>query len=336
MTAAKRTLPFNILKTGHVELRVTDLDRAHDFYVGLLGLNETERIGDRLFLRCLEDWEHHSLILRQAESGGVGHIGYRVEGEEDLDALFDLARKRGLPARWVEPDEEPGQGRALRISDPMGFPVEFYHQVTRVPRLLQEFHLYRGPNIMRIDHVNLHVPDVTAAEIWYADDLGFRRAEYTETEEDQPKVWATWLHRKQNVHDVALMTGPGPRLHHVGFWTQESSNVLRAADILSAAGYEANLERGPGRHGISNAMFLYLLDPDGNRIELYTSDYLIPDPDFEPIRWRLNDPKRQTYWGQPAPQSWFNNSSLVENFTGDGFVELTTPEMADRPTFIGH
>ncbi len=187
MTAAKRTLPFNILKTGHVELRVTDLDRAHDFYVGLLGLNETERIGDRLFLRCLEDWEHHSLILRQAESGGVGHIGYRVEGEEDLDALFDLARTCGLPARWVEPDEEPGQGRALRISDPMGFPVEFYHQVTRVPRLLQEFHLYRGPNIMRIDHVNLHVPDVTAAETWYANELGFRRAEYTETEEEEPR-----------------------------------------------------------------------------------------------------------------------------------------------------
>ncbi len=335
MTAAKR-LPFNILKTGHVELRVTDLDRAHDFYVGLLGFVETERDNDRIYLRCLEDWEHHSLILRKAGSAGVGHIGYRVESEEDLEALFRLSRERDLASRWVEPDEETGQGRALRISDPMGFPIEFYHEVTRVERQLQQFHRYQGAHIMRIDHVNLHVPDVSVAESWYANDLGFRRSEYTETEEEQPRVWATWLHRKQNVHDVALMTGPGPRLHHVGFWTQEASNVLRAADILSAAGYEANLERGPGRHGISNAMFLYLLDPDGNRIELYTSDYLIPDPDFEPIRWRLNDPKRQTYWGQPAPQSWFNNSSLVEDFSGEGFVELTTPEMADRPTFIGH
>lgn len=336
MTVAQRDLPFNILKTGHVELRVTDLGRAHDFYVGLLGFVETERGGDRIFLRCLEDWEHHSLILRRAESPGLGHIGYRVEREEDLEALVRTVRERGLPARWVQPGEEPGQGRALRISDPMGFPVEFYHQVTRVERLLQQFHLHRGANIMRIDHVNLHVPDVAAAETWYAGDLGFRRAEYTETEEDQPRVWASWLHRKQNVHDVALMTGPGPRLHHVGFWTQEPGNVLRAADILSAAGYEGNLERGPGRHGISNAMFLYVRDPDGNRIELYTSDYLIPDPDFEPIRWRLNDPKRQTFWGQPAPQSWFNDSSLVEDFSGHNFVTLTTPVMVDRPSFIGH
>ncbi len=336
MTAPKQNLPFNILKTGHVEIRVTDLERAREYYVDLLGLIETERIGDRIYLRCIEDWEHHSLILHKAESPGVSHIGYRVEDNDDLEALFKLARDRNLPARWIEPDEEAGQGKALRIQDPMGFPVEFYHDVQRVERMLQMFHLHRGPNIMRIDHVNLHVPDVSAAEKWYRDDLGFRRSEFTETEEDHPRVWATWLHRKQNVHDVALMTGPGPRLHHVGFWTQEPGNVLRAADILSASGYEQSLERGPGRHGISNAMFLYIRDPDGNRIELYTSDYLIPDPDFEPIRWRLNDPKRQTYWGQPAPQSWFNDSSLVEDFSGEGLVELTSPDMADRPTFIGH
>ena len=100
MPAAKRNLPFNVLKTGHVELRVTDLERATEFYIQLLGLTETERRGDRVFLRCIEDWEHHSLILRQAESPGVAHIGYRVESEQDLEALFTLARQRGLS--WDE------------------------------------------------------------------------------------------------------------------------------------------------------------------------------------------------------------------------------------------
>jgi len=330
------SLPYNILKTGHVELRVTDLERARDFYVDLLGFVETERDDDRLYLRCLEDWEHHSLILRRAETPGLGHIAYRVENEADLDLLFALVQDQQLTARWLEPDEERGQGRAFRFCDPIGFPIEFYHQIARVERQLQRFHLHRGAHIMRVDHVNLHVPDVTYAESWYTNVLGFRRSEYTETEDDPPRVWATWLHRKQNVHDVALMTGPGPRLHHVGFWTQETGNVLRAADILAAAGFETHIERGPGRHGISNAMFLYLLDPDGNRIELYTNDYLIPDPDFEPIRWQLNDPKRQTYWGAPAPQSWFDNAARVESFSGDAFVDLTTPEIADRPVFVGH
>jgi catechol 2,3-dioxygenase len=331
-----RDLPFWITKTGHVEIRVTDLEQARYFYVDLLGFVETDRDRDRLYLRCLEDWEHHSLILRQAETSGLGHIAYRVASGDDLDALTRFVQDRGIPNRIVESGEERGQGRALRIQDPLGFPVEFYFDVDRVPRLLQEFHRYRGAHVMRIDHVNLHVPDVEAGKHWYMDNLGFRCSEYTDTEDDPPKTWAIWLHRKQNVHDVALMTGPGPRMHHAGFWTQEPSNILRAADILSAAGYESNLERGPGRHGISNAMFLYLRDPDGNRIELYTSDYLIPDPDFEPIRWNLNDPKRQTYWGHTAPASWFDEAGPVENFDGTGFEEVIPPAIADRPKIVGH
>jgi hypothetical protein len=37
-------------------------------------------------------------------------------------------------------------------------------------------------------------------------------------------LWAAWLHRKQNVHDVALMNGTGPRLHNPRrqtFWGHE-------------------------------------------------------------------------------------------------------------------
>jgi catechol 2,3-dioxygenase len=33
------------------------------------------------------------------------------------------------------------------------------------------------------------------------------------------------------------------------------------------------------------------------------------DPDHEPIRWSLRDPRRQTLWGQPAPRSWFEEGS---------------------------
>ena len=83
--------------------------------------------------------------------------------------------------------------------------------------------------------------------------------------------------------------------------------VRRALAFTS--GFVANLERGPGRHGISNAFFLYIRDPDGHRTEIYTSDYQTMDHDHEPIRWSLRDPRRQTLWGQPAPKSWFEQGS---------------------------
>ncbi len=62
-------------------------------------------------------------------------------------------------------------------------------------------------------------------------------------------------------------------------------------------------------HGISNAFFLYIRDPDGHRIEIYASDYQTVDPDLEPIKWDLKDPQRQTLWGAPAPKSWFEEGS---------------------------
>ena len=86
-------------------------------------------------------------------------------------------------------------------------------------------------------------------------------------------------------------------------------NIIHLCDLMATTGYLANMERGPGRHGISNAFFLYVRDPDGHRIEFYTCDYQTMDPDHEPLRWSLRDPRRQSLWGQPAPRSWFEEGS---------------------------
>jgi catechol 2,3-dioxygenase len=95
-------------------------------------------------------------------------------------------------------------------------------------------------------------------------------------------------------------------------WTPGALDILHICDVMASSGYLANMERGPGRHGISNAFFLYIRDPDGHRIEIYCSDYMTVDPDHEPIRWDLRDPQRQTLWGAPAPRSWFEEGSVFE------------------------
>ena len=68
---------------------------------------------------------------------------------------------------------------------------------------------------------------------------------------------------------------------------------------------------GPGRHGVSNAFFVYLRDPDGHRIELYACDYYTGDPDHPPLRWSVTDPRCRSFWGARAPDSWYDESSLV-------------------------
>ena len=297
--------PFNIIRLSHVCLNVADLDASRAFYAETLGLQVTEDTGDRLYLRAMEERGHHCVILQQSDRPGtVEVLGFKVFDEAGLDRAKDDFDAKGRPTEWVD---RPYQGRTLLTADDMGIPLEFYHKMDRLPPIHQKYALYRGVKPLRIDHFNVFSSDVDASVAFY-NDIGFRVTEYTE-DEDSGKLWAVWMHRKGGVHDMAFTNGLGPRLHHVAFWVPTPLNIIDLCDLMATTGYVTNIERGPGRHGISNAFFLYVLDPDGHRIEIYCSDYQTVDPDLEPIRWDLKDPQRQTLWGAPAPKSWFENGS---------------------------
>jgi len=315
--------PFNIVRLSHVEYRVTDLARAREFYVDLLGLQVTHEDSGTLYLRAMEARGHHCVALVQAERAEVGVLGYRHYDEPDLDRATAWFAGEGLPVDWVE---RPLMGRALRTCDPWGVPMEFYVRMDRLEPIHQKYGLYRGVKALRIDHFNLYSADVDAQVEFYSR-MGFRATEYTEDPETG-KCWAVWMHRKGGVHDIAFTNGTGPRLHHMALWTANALNVIDFLDVMSTTGWLDAIERGPGRHGISNAFFLYIRDPDLNRIEIYCSDYQTVDPDHEPIRWDLKDPQRQTLWGAPAPRSWFEEGSLFAGASPKGSALKAQPIIA--------
>lgn len=323
-----------IVKAGHIEYLVTDLKEARRFYVDTLGFVLTSSDPGHLYLRGLEDRQHHCLTLTKADSPGIGHFAFKVSSDADLAPIRKLLKDRGCRTEWVKEGTETGVGKALRVQDPFGFQVEFYSQMKKEEWMLQRFDHYRGAKVMRLDHFNVMTPDVEACYDWYVDSLGFGCTEITETEGSTPHMLAAWLRRKHTCHDIALTTGKGPRVHHAGFTVPDRGSIMDCADVLASTGYLDRMERGPGRHGVSNAFFLYLRDPDGNRIELYTGDYLSADPDWEPIRWKLNDPQRQTFWGAPTPASWFNDAMPVRSLNSKSFARVKSPTMVDRPDYL--
>lgn len=317
----------NIIRIGHGVFYITDLEASRHFYVNLLGLNVLHENQGALYLRGYEDREW-TLKLELAPEAGIKHLAYRVGSQADLDALVELAKLEGLPYRFESEQDYP---RLLRMQDPFGTPIAFYAESVKHPWLLQRYDLHKGPGLQRIDHINVMSPKVEAMMRWYMDKLAFRLSEYTE--DDHSRIWAAWIQRRGGVHDLALTNGPGPRLHHFAYWMPDVLSIIKACDILAGAMESGRIERGPGRHGISNAFFVYLRDPDGHRIELYTSDYITVDPDFEPIRWHLNDPRRQTLWGAKTPKSWFEEASVMESFSG-GWVEPQESELKGLPQHV--
>lgn len=307
--------PYDIVRAAYAELRVADLAASERFYVDLLGMVVSARTPDALYLRGWEERLHHSLVLRRGAVPAAARLGFRVRAEADLERLAGDLVAKGSTTRWAD-GADPGVGRVLRAWDPFGYPLEFFREMEQVQTQLQRFDLHRGAPILRFDHVNLHTPRLEQAlRFWI--ELGFRCSEYIATDGADERVTGAWLLRKPSVHDVALTVGRGPRLHHVGLWVAEPAGVLRACDQLAAAGHARAIERGPGRHGVSNAFFVYLRDPDGHRVELYSCDYYTGDPDHQPLRWSVNDVRCRSFWGTRTPDSWYDESSAVLGADGE-------------------
>jgi catechol 2,3-dioxygenase len=304
--------PPDIVRSAYAELIVTDLARARWFWVDVLGFAVTAAEPDSLYLRGYDELTHHNLILRAGPEPAAGLLAFRVRAYQDLACAEAFYGERGLRTVRVPAGRTLGVGEAVRVEDPLGFTAEFFCEMTHPDRLQQRYDLRRGAEIARLDHFNIVVPDVRAAYGYYQS-LGFG---VSETIEDEQVLYAAWMYRKQTAHDVAFTAGDGPRLHHLGFFAHESHQVLRICDILGSLRAEACIERGPGRHGVSNAMYVYLRDPDGHRLEIYTSDYYTGDPDHPVLRWSVHDPRRRDFWGNAVIPSWYSQATTVLDLDG--------------------
>lgn len=323
---------FDIVRCAAMELVVTDLEKSRAFYVDLLGLVVTEEDENAIYLRSLEEFIHHNLVLRKGPVAAVAAFSYRVRSKEDVDAAEAYYQGLGCRTERRADGFVKGIGDSLRVEDPLGFPYEFFYETEHVERLAWNYELYGAGALVRLDHFNQVTPDVPAGRA-YLEDLGFR---VTEDIKDADGVtYAAWVARKATVHDTALTGGDGPRMHHVAFSTHEKHNILYICDKMGALRISDRIERGPGRHGVSNAFYLYILDPDGHRVEIYTQDYYTGDPDNPTVTWDVHDNQRRDWWGNPVVPSWYTNASLVLDLDGNPKEVLKRSDPSELEATIG-
>ncbi|WP_433475056.1 VOC family protein [Spirillospora sp. CA-142024] len=309
--------PFNITRSSHVRLTVSDLAESTDFYAQVLGLVVTEENKRVCYLRGLQEACHHSLVLEQAQDGGTcRRIGFRVFFDEDLDIAYRYFRDRGLPAEWVE---VPHQGRTLHVSDPVGTPLELCATMETRPRMHIQFEIFKGAHAQRLDHYQILAPDTYALCEFYST-LGFRNSEYLAHGDT---LLGAFMYRKGTCLDLAIVTGAGPRLHHFAYTVPESHNIFTACDVAGNLGYGDAVERGPGRHGPGGMLFAYLRDPDGHRVEVFNSHYQTIDAEIEPVRWDAASLSTNARWGLPALEKWYFEASP---FIGVPQIEPAEPQ----------
>jgi catechol 2,3-dioxygenase len=274
-------------------------------------MEETEEVNGTHYLRAAGDFEHHTLSLTAGDRARVDHIGWRTKRPEDVEGFAKLLEEAGTKVEWIEAGIEAGQGRSIRFELPSKHPFEIYFEMEKpgAPKEIksvlknQAYRAWRkGISPRRIDHVNVATTlDPSGIQQWLSEKLGFKLREYIKVKNGP--VVSGWMSVTPLVHDIAVMsdtTNAGPnRLHHLAYWLDSGQDILRAADILKENGIEFV---GPGKHGITQAVYLYVKDPgSGHRVELFTGSYLIFEPDWEPIEWTEEDMEMGlTYWGENA------------------------------------
>lgn len=324
--------PPDILRCAYMDIVVTDLAKSREFYVDILGLVVTEETASEIYLRSFEEFIHHNLVLRQGAVAAVAAFSYRVRAPEDLDRAVAFYTELGCRVERRPGGFTRGIGDAVRVEDPLGFPYEFFHDVEHVERLAWRYDLYGPGALVRLDHFNQVTPDVPRAR-GYMEDLGFRVTE--DIQDEDGVTYAAWMRRKSTVHDTAMTGGNGPRMHHIAFSTHEKHNILYICDKLGALRKSDLIERGPGRHGVSNAFYLYLLDPDGHRVEIYTQDYYTGDPDNPVVTWDVHDNQRRDWWGNPVVPSWYTEASPVLDLDGNVQPIVIREEPSEMAVTVG-
>ena len=301
--------PFRITRTSHVHLTVRNLEASCRFYTELAGMVVSRVEGKTAYLRGIEEIAHHSLVLHEApDDPTCDSIGFRVFEDRDLDAAKAYFDRLGMATEWRE---RPHQGRSLLVRHSSGLPFELVASMERMPRALTDYRSHIGAKALRIDHFQVIVPDVGKTGDQFLD-MGFRASEMI-VQSETGKRMGIFLHRKDNPHDLVLALGAGPRLHHFAFVVPDLQMMVKACDIAGSLGVGQDVERGPGRHGPGNGMFVYFRDPDGHRLELILPPMQFMDLDEETRIWSSADKHMIVPWGPAASKRWLEEATL---FTG--------------------
>ncbi len=278
-----------VMRPGHVQIRVLDMDEALNHYVELMGLIETDRDAQgRVYLKAWTEVDKFSVVLREADEPGMDFMSFKVLNDTVLEQLQGELVGYGCEVEQIEAGELKDCGRRVRFQAPTGHFFELFADKVQTGRYGVGNHNpeawprdLKGMKAQRFDHCLLYGPNLDETYALFRDVLGFDLCEQVMTPDG--KRVAQFLTTSMKAHDIAFIDHPEPgKFHHASFFLETWEDVLRAGDLISMT--DTSIDIGPTRHGITHGQTIYFFDPSGNRNEVFCGgDYFYPD--HEPITW---------------------------------------------------
>jgi catechol 2,3-dioxygenase len=87
---------------AHVELISPKPEETVRWMADVLGLEETAREGQSVYLRGWAEWLHSSLIVTEGPEPALGHIAWRTYGPDDPEIVARRFEGQDNAIGWVE------------------------------------------------------------------------------------------------------------------------------------------------------------------------------------------------------------------------------------------
>lgn len=271
-----------VMRPGHIQIRVMDMDEAVTHYRDRLGLIEVDRDDQgRVYFKGWTEVDKFSVVLRPADEPGMDFMGFKVVSEEVMQSLRQELVDFGCQVEDIPAGELNGCGARVRFDSPTGHWFELYAEKEQTgkwgvsqnnPEAWPED--LKGMKATRFDHCLLYGDDLDGSLKLFTEVLGFF---LTEDVMDGDVRAAQFVSCSMKAHDLAWVRHPEKnKFHHASFYLDTWEDVLRAADLISM--HDISLDIGPTRHGLTHGKTIYFFDPSGNRNEVFCGgDYAYPD-----------------------------------------------------------
>ena len=298
-----------VLRPGYVQIRVLEMEPALHHYRDLVGLNVVSTEDDgRVYLKTYDEFDRHSIILREADEPGMDMMAFKVDSPETLHDLKQKIEDYGISTEIIPAGEQPGVGERVRFVAPTGHNFELYAEIeasdngpmTENPDMWEK--PPHGMSPIRFDHCLLYGGDIDGTTDLFTKVLGFRVTEVAKAEDGELRI-AIFLSCSTKAHDIALVRHEEDnKFHHCSFQLADWNAIGHAADIMSR--YGVSVDIGPTRHGITRGQTIYFWDPSGNRNEVFAGGYShYPD---HPVRvWSADQTGKAIFYYEKAINDTF-------------------------------
>lgn len=258
-------------------LRSPDLDVAEEFLTHF-GMIRAARTPAALYMRGTGP-RHHIHVTQKADDAGFIGFAYLAASEEDL---AKVAKAPG--ASGVEPIDEPGGGKRVRLREPNGYQIEVVHGIAAVPEIAvprdpmntgndplrragRVLRLAKSPApIKRIGHGVLGTPKVGETVAWFRDTLGFIGSDdvYVGSKDNVIGSFNRCDCGDEYVdhHTLFCVHNDRAGLNHMSFEVPDVDAVFKDHEYIAGLGKYEHMW-GVGRHLLGSQVYDYWADPWG-------------------------------------------------------------------------